>query len=573
MTGVETVLWALLLVLPPALAGWSVLSLLDPPGIGRDARLALSPVVGVAAFSTALAAGIPLLPSHAALAAATACVLATIPIAALRSRGRPRVTRSQLAVAAIACIAILPVSVPALAHDTGGAATWGNADPYLWVSQAKSLLDGPPPAPATRFPDRVAYEHLERGGWAPALPSFVALAALSSHRDPLDAFAIVVAALYVLTPLTAFAIARVALGWSTRLSFAAGVLVALNPFQLYGAFYGWLPQIAAVACVLAAALAFRLSLGRSGTQPRLTSLSALLIAGALGIYRLPFLPYLVFILAVVVLGYLLQNRHTLRHSVRQVARQGALLTAAALVFVLPSAAGFVAHGSTFWSRQADVASWQRYVRALPSDALGLTPRFPDLGRSMFLGWRVFALLLAAVLLIAGTLALRRSVARERDLVLGIAIASVLAVAVAQLPSVTPYFSIKLMAYAVAPMILVALAPLSGRRSFHPTIAVSALVVAVSLTVVIVGGFGTKSASALAPPSGDLGSSAPVEVDFRSTWDQMWTIYYTRDHPTSVPHASDFLTGLGLSRPAAAYRHACPPRTGARTPGVRLCGIS
>jgi hypothetical protein len=585
MTGVGTLLWALPLLLPTALAGWALLTLLAPPGLPSDARLALCPVVGVAAFSAAFAVGIPLLPARAALVLATLCVLSAVPVALLRSRRLPQISRPQLAAAAIACIAIVPASVPALAHDTGAAATWGNADPYLWVSQAKSMLDGPPPAPATRFPDRVAYEHVTVGGWAPALPAFVALAALSTHRDPVDAFAIVVAALYVLTPLTIFAMARTALGWTPRLSFVAATVVALSPYQLYAAYYGWLPQIAAVACVLAAALAFRLALGADGAQVRLTSLAAVFVAGALGIYRLPFLPYLVFILSVVTLGYLLQNRHMLRPASANAAKQAALLAAGSLVLVIPSAFSFAAHASTFWSRQTGMDSWQRYVRALPSDALGLTPRFPDLGRSVFLGWQLLALVLAAALLIAGTLALRRTAARCADLVLSIVVASVLAVAVAQLPLFTPYFSIKLMGYAAAPMILVALAPLSGQRSLRPTMAVSALIVAASLAIVLVAGFRTKTAAALAPISAGtarIDSSSTVEIESRSTWEQMWTIYFTREHPASVPHPSDFLTGLGLSRPAAQYRHMCPRSTksssliglrGGQTVGLRVCGIS
>ena len=577
MAGPETVVWALVLLVPVTAAGWGVLTLLDPPGLADDARLALAPAAGAAALSAAFAVGIPLFSPRPALAIATLCVLAPAPIALLR--WRPRLVPSQLLVVAIAIVAVVSASVPALAHNSGAAATWGNADPYLWVSQAKSLLDGPPPGPSTLFPDRVAYEHVSRGGWAPALPAFDALASVSTGRDPVDAFGIVVAALFVLTPLASFAIARTALGWTPRLSAAAAVAVALSPSQLFAAYYGWLPQIAGAACALAAALAFRLALGEERAPWRLTLLAALFVAGALGIYRLPFLPYVVAILGVAPAGFLLRHRASLRSAAASASRQTALLAVGCLVLVLPSAVAFAAHASTFWSVQTDVPSWHHYVRALPSDALGLTPRVPDLARAVFLGWRLAGLAVAGLLLVAGSTALWRSRARCPDLVLGIAAASVVAVAVTQLPTFTPYFSIKLMGYAAAPLILVALAPLDRHRPSSLAFAAPALLVASSLAVVLVAGFRTKTAEAFAPLSADaarISNGSSVEIGSRSTWDQMWTIYFVRDHPASVPHASDFLTGLGSSRAARDYRHGCADYAVSHVPlGLRRsrCGIS
>jgi hypothetical protein len=37
----------------------------------------------------------------------------------------------------------------------------------------------------------------------------------------------------------------------------------------------------------------------------------------------------------------------------------------------------------------------------------------------------------------------------------------------------------------------------------------------------------------------------ITIGFRSSWQQMWAVYFTRDHPVSITHPSDYLTRLGV----------------------------
>jgi hypothetical protein len=461
------------------------------------------------------------------------------------ARPRRDRTRTWPALCAVALVAMLAASVPAFAHGGGMPATWGNADPYLWVSQAKSMLNGPPPAPATRFPDRVAYDHLSHDGWAPGLPALTALAAVVAREDPVEVFGAVAALLYALTPLVTFAIARLALAWSPRLSLVAAAAVALSPYRLFATYYGWQPQVAGIACLLAAVLLFRVALAGGAERRGQTLLAALLGAGALGIYRLPFLPYLVFATGLVLGGYVVARRR--RGSLRAVGRQAALFAGAAAALALPSLVSFAGHAGSFWRGEDDAAAWTDYVRGLPSDALGLLPRAPNLTRQPSDALKLLALSLSLLMLASGLRALRRRTAGHRDLVAALCVGSLAALLVAQLPVFTPYFSIKLDAYGTVPMILTALAPLEGRRLPPRKLAIGGLLTLLSLVVVTSSGRSTLSAAASASQSAHVAAlpvTKAVTIDVRDSWQQMWALYFTRDHPALVPHPSDYLTTLG-----------------------------
>ena len=527
-----------------ALGGWGLLRWLAPD-LPVDATLALAPAVGVAAFSAVSAFVVLRLPTWLALAVAAGLPLALVVRAVRGLRARPRQARARLwlALGAVVAVAVLAASLPALVHGGGTPATWGNADPYLWVSQAKSLLDGPPPGPPTLFPDRLAYDNLTSGGWAPGLPALTALAAGVAREDPVEVFGAVAALLYALTPLVTFALARLALAWSSRLSVTAAAVVALSPYRLFAAYYGWQPQLAGVASLLAGALFLRLALAGGPAARRLALLAALMVAGALGMYRLPFLPYVVFASGLVAAGYAIARRGM----VRKVAHHVALFAGAVFVLALPSLVAFGEHASSFWRGEDDSAAWTDYVRGLPSDALGLLPRAPNLTRQPPDALKLLALTLSLLMLASGLRALRRKRTGYGDVVAALCIGSLAALLVAQLPVFTPYFSIKLAAYGAVPIILTALAPLEGRRLPPRKLVVGGLLALLSATVVALSGRATLSASAsaaLSTKAAALPASEAFTIRFRTSWKQMWALYFTRDHAVDVLHPSDYLTTLG-----------------------------
>jgi hypothetical protein len=544
-----------------SLTGWGLLRLAAPTLPG-DVTVSLAPVTGVAAFAALAAFVVTRLPIGIALGVATGAPLL---VAAVVVRRRRRSLCAPLPLAAVALVAVLAASLPSFFHGGGTPATWGNADPYLWVSQAKSLISGPPPAPSTRFPDRVAYEELADNGWAPGIPALTALAAVVTRQDPVDVFGAVAALLYALTPLATYAIGRLALAWSTRLSVAAAAVVALSPYRLFSSYYGWQPQVAGVGCLLAALVLFRV--GFAGSRG-LTLPAALLGAGALAIYRMPFLPYVVFAAALVVGGFVVMNRHDCARALRSVARQTCLLLAATLVLAAPSVAAFIGHADRFWSGGHEAAAFTHYVRGLPSDALGLAPRPPGLTRQLPGAVTVFALALALVLLASGVRALRRRETGQRDFVLALCVGSLAALAVAQLPVFSPYLSIKLDGYGTVPMILTALAPLEGRRLPPRRLVAGGVFALLSLALVVFAGRFTLSAAPSSAAARAVAHvpSALVRINARNTWRQMWALYFTRDHPAVVSHPSAYLTSMGLDRRPCAFEGAvCRADSARRSP--------
>jgi hypothetical protein len=539
-----------------SLTGWGIVRLLAP-GLSADVTAALAPVSGVAAFSTVAAFLVPWAPIELALSVAVGLPLLALAVALPRisaGRRRGRAT-TWAALASVALVGLLGASLPSFVHDAGAPATWGNADPYLWVSQAKSLLSGPPPAPETRYPDRVAYDDLSRDGWAPGLPALTAVGAVVAHEDPVDVFGAVAALIFALTPLVSYALARLTLAWSFRLSATAAAVVALSPYRLYSSYYGWQPQLAGVACLLGAVMLFRAMFDGAATGRRLSFLAALLVSGALGFYRLPFLPYLIFAMGLVIAGYLVTGRRNGWWPVRAAARPTAQLLGAATILAAPSVVDFLRHAGSFWRGEDDAAAWGRYVRGLPSDALGLLPRAPTLAYQPPGVLKVAAFGLSLVVLASGLRALRRDASGQRDLVASLCVGSLAALLVAQLPMFTPYFSIKLDAYGTVPMILTALAPLEGRRLPPRKLVVGGALVLLSLAAVVVAGRVTVSAAtseSIAAETAALPLKERVTIGFRNSWKQMWAIYFTRDHPASIVHPSDYLTAIGLRRSPCAY---------------------
>src|SRR5205085_2180666 len=134
-------------------AGLGVIAWLAPR-IDPGAKAALAAPVAAAVLVCAS----PLVYVHATPGLLAAVVLGCLSLlSAVRLRAVRAIIRSAAAPAAIATLALVLNAAPALRQGNWVATSFGNADPYLWVSQARSLSSGPPAAPAATFPDRVTY--------------------------------------------------------------------------------------------------------------------------------------------------------------------------------------------------------------------------------------------------------------------------------------------------------------------------------------------------------------------------------------------------------------------------------
>ncbi len=533
--------------------GWGVLALVRAE-LELDVRVALAPAIGAAAFFTLSAALLPAAPFDVLLACVA--VLAANGVRTVRNAGcLPRPGVWWRPAVFVSCVAAAVALVPTLAHGNGTPSTYGNIDPYLWVSQARAFLDGPIEGPSSVFPDRVAYEHLVEGHWAPGVPALIAFLARLFRTDPVDAFGASSALVYVLTPLMTYVVARAALGWSRRLGAGAAVLVALGGYGAFASYFGWEPQLIGTALGLGIALTLWLSLREGSRSFPFAVLASMFVSGSLGAYRQPFFPYVLLLVSLVTLTASLGYRTSPMRGV--FARRVIRFSALACTFSLPSLLAIVKGADRFWSRQSGILDWERFARGLPSEAIGLSPRLSDLA-IVPSGLRIAGLVVAIPVLLHGT----RSLVAARDsgsaLVLVLAGMTVVANALFQLPAVSPYMSLKVVAYGAPALVLVAIAPLRGRRLPTPALTIAGQLGLVTTAAVLVSGVNTQNAQPLERVV-DLADRLPhgsaVSIDITSPWDQMWSIYYLRDRPLEVLHPTTFLTGLGFRRPDTYYRKA------------------
>ena len=390
----------------------------------RDAQVALAAPLTAALLSCASALVYLDVPVRPVVGA----VLAALFVWTLVCAGRiPRNVRDYLGPALVAVVALLLAALPFLREGDWGVSTYGNMDPYLWVSQANSLLEGPPAVDASAHPDRIPYELVTEGHWATGLPFGVAAIAWLSRSDPADIYGAYAVVLPALLALAVFFCARGGLRWRSRYAAVAGAVVGANGYLLFGTFIGWQAQAALTTFGLLSAFVLWNALDRDALA-RERVLAAVFAVAGIATYGWTYMSFGGLLVAGVA-GYLLGHRE--RGDWRRVAATvaGFALAVAAIggIAVVQAARALLGAGAE-WT--TEVAKWWKFFDpALPSDALGFIPRtglikqtLPELGlvpvslaavavavlvgaglvNREFLGRRRGLVVLAAVLVLSGT---------------------------------------------------------------------------------------------------------------------------------------------------------------------------
>src|SRR5215208_3691779 len=450
------------------------------PRSPADAQAALAPVLGaalMACVSVLLPLGVPARP----LAVSVALLGLAVGVAVCRRSGR--VLRAAAVPVAIGVAAIVLTGLPGLVHGDWHAATlYGSTDAYHWSSQARSYLDGPPPAPVEEHPDRLTYERSKSQHWAVALPFGLLQLAWFSRADPAAVYGAFAALLAALLPLMTFAVARACLGWRPAVGAAAALALAVNAALLFASYFSWQQQVAGVAFAFAAAAMLRLAL-EPDAAGREAIAAALLTAAALATYRLGFAPYLLGLLVAVVLGYASLRRDELV----RIGRRLVPFVVAALLLAAPS---FAALGSGLPDFVSSGGFSTAFKEAFPAgqigEALGFMPHVwsvrEDWPAAARFGWLVIAWAAALLVLGAGARALSRRVPRADFLAAGAAL-TVGGYAVLLLPGFAPYLSFKILSYGAPFLVLLALVPLARGRGWLPLLAGVLVVPAAAVAVV------------------------------------------------------------------------------------------
>lgn len=532
-------LWLPLAALVILFASGAGLTVLLADRLPSDAQLALAAPVGAAVFVCASAA----LHLGAPIRATTIVVLSLcVGLTALRARRVGGLLRSALVPLLVAAIALGVVATPLIARGNWDAAALDNADPYIWVSQAKSLLDGPPPGPALAYPDGIAWERIQELHWPAALPAAVAQIALLARTDPSSSYGAFAALLAVLLALSVYACARACFAWSKGLSAVAAGAVSANALLLYSTFNGWQAQIALTMFGLLGVFTLRLALedGRRREQ----ALAGLFIAAAAATYSVAF-AFFAALLAVVVGAYVVSHRPVAWRRVGSVlAGVGAVAVALAAV---PLVRMVQALGESVFEESP---VWAEYARGLPPETLGLIPRIGTAMRPPT-GWTLLASVATIGLLVLVLVAARRPYPR-RDVLLGTCGACLLAIGLLQWPSASPYLSIKFAGYG-APLITMLAVGLfaTGTRFPRTRVAVvgaAACCFAFSTGIIYVE---TRLHLQTLEPLKPLGPAltavpkdARIGVALRDGWNQSWALYFLRGHKLVVLEPTDYLTGFG-----------------------------
>jgi hypothetical protein len=511
-------------------------------GFPRDGQAALAAPLGAAAFfcaSPLLYVGVPVKPLGAAVLVAGGLVTVYARVRVLR------VLRHGAGPLAAGAVALLFASAPLAVHGNWDAAAIENADPYLWVSQAKSFLDGPPSSPATSFPDRIAYERIDELHWPVGLPFSLSQIAWLGSADPAAVYGAFAAVLAVLLALTVYGSARACLHWPRGLALVASALVSANALLLYSNLNGWQAQVALTSFGLLSVFFFRLALGpRARWRERL--LAAIAITASLAAYGVLVAPFALLLFGVGV-GALVAQRFV---AWRRILWSAAAVTGLTIVLglgpVIQSLRQIpVVMGLT------DSPAWKGYAHGLPAEGLGLIPRFGTALRPP-IGWSVLALAVTAALMAFAFWPGERTPRRYRDALVSTSAISLAAVALLQLPGVNPYLSIKILGYVAPLLTMFAVAGLAGRRPFPRTRvatlgAAGTLFVASTASVVAEAFFHLQTTERLASVQAELPKIPPgagFELGVRDGWTQSWLVYYLRDRPVTVREPTEFLTGFG-----------------------------
>jgi hypothetical protein len=145
-------------------------------------------------------------------------------------------------------------------------------------------------------------------------------------------------------------------------------------------------------------------------------------------------------------------------------------------------------------------------------------------------------------------------------------------AVLLLPRFSSYLSFKILAYGAPFLVLLAVGAVAhiSRRARLVAYAVMAVFLVPSATVATVRAVWDArtrgSVAGVEAVAAELPRDAIVSVALDDAWEQGWAIYYLRDQPLSIDEASYLLTGQGIARPRAAYRHGPVSYRFGRLPG-------
>ncbi|MBA3842806.1 MAG: hypothetical protein H0X39_09345 [Actinobacteria bacterium] len=259
-------------------------------------------------------------------------------------------------------------------------ATFSNADPYMWVSQARTLLEGTPSQAAFR-PDSIPYERIRHEEWPTGIPLTLGGLAWLSNSDPVEVYGAFAVLLTTLLALTVFFCARGVLLWSSSVAALAGILVGTNGYLLFGNSFGWQAQIALATFGLLSVFWFRAALDREGSRRERVGAAAF-GAAAIAAYGWPYVSFGAFLVAAGVAYLVSHGRRYLGRTFKVASEFGlwlALIGAVQIVQAIRSL-GFVDRSPEI------VRRWSAYDPALPSDSLGLIPRTQALKQSSPNGW-------------------------------------------------------------------------------------------------------------------------------------------------------------------------------------------
>jgi hypothetical protein len=548
------------LVLPIALlgavafAGLAIASVLGSR-LPADARAALAIPAGAALFACAspfVVIGVP------ARWLALGCIaIGGIPALLLRAQVLPVVRAAGVPVL-LAVVSVAALAVPWAVEGSWEAATYGNADPYLWVSQARAYLDDPPPSPATEYLDRQAYEKITRENWPTALPFGVASVAAAARADPVESYSAFAVLLGALLTLVAYFTGRALFDWTPRKAAAGALVASLSGYLLFATWYGWQAQVGLTAFALLSLASFRLALERGGLFREAVA-AGIFAAAAMATYGSLFGAFVPAFVAVLV-AYALALR---RIEPRPVGRVLLISLIAAI------GAGFVPATRALRSlgtldNSLAVPDWERYAHGHVAEAIGLMPRSVDLGRPS-LGWSIVATAAAFTIGLVLWDVVRSGRASElgnrSDFLLGTCTYFLAMLLILRLPPFSPYVSMKIAGYGAAFLTLTAFAALTVPRPRHwatsrlsgYTRIAAVFLFATATGVTYLSAFtnlrGSHSYEALRGrvPAQD---GALVAVDVADAWRQSWILYYLRDRRIVLRKPSTYIVGAG-SRAARA----------------------
>jgi hypothetical protein len=551
------------------LAGLGLASLAAPRA-PVEAQAALAPLVTAAILfvtSPIVLAGVPPLAAVAAVLGSAALVTV------VRARCSIQLARKASVPASLACLAIVLSSGSALTHRTWAATSSGNLDSYIWVSQARSLKDGPPRGKAATTPDRVAYDLLKHRNWPTAIP--VGLAELSAvqHADPVNEYGVFAVVIDGLLALAVFFGARGCLRWSGRRSAVAAGIVTANGLVLLSSFYGWQAQILLTIAVTLFVLTVPQGFDRR-SRLRDSIAPSLFAASAVAVYGWTMTPFVVVAGAVTVASRL--RGPATEWTRRQFAARLGTIAGLTCVFgcVAIARAGVTIADGAQHPSALTLGGWNQYAWAYPSDALGLVPRTPH--DTPGIAWVLLAITVATVLLGLGIRS-ARSFRNPRGFVLVAAAVTIVAELAALAASgSSPYTSLKLMAYSSPLLTLLALSP-RLRMSPHADrrgvpMRVRALGIAIAEVMAIclfavttgtsmfLGLQRTHPATevlAAARAADGLPRHKVIQLAVDDSWDQIWLAYFLRDRPLALQQPAIVFKGYSVSDAAHALAYDTP----------------